>query len=195
MKTNISSQNRTSSNINAPSLRPAALFGRKKVGATLLSLGILVGLCGASLQASDPIGVFALVEKVVLEPSAAAPERIQIWGSFCLADETDPARNAYHSPQKGYLYFKLPAQKSEAAHKEWKDLANVAGTGQIIGFGSRFNPKPTIHKTDDKPKSPESYPVAFGLVTSKQRRSDYGPFKQLLATSSKAPADATSEKK
>jgi len=32
-------------------------------------------------RASDPTGGFALVEKIVFEPSEAAPERVKIWGA------------------------------------------------------------------------------------------------------------------
>ncbi|HWN99480.1 MAG TPA: hypothetical protein VNS63_09445, partial [Blastocatellia bacterium] len=34
---------------------------------------------------SDWTGVYARVDKVVFEPNAGAPERIQIWGAFALA--------------------------------------------------------------------------------------------------------------
>src|SRR4029434_2120816 len=63
-------------------------------------------LTGTSARASDPIGVFAKIDKVVLEPNDTAPERIQLWGSFCLADDKD--RDSYLAPQKGYLFYKLP---------------------------------------------------------------------------------------
>ena len=159
------------------------------MGWSLLSLGIFFGLSGACLRASDPIGVFALVDKVALEPNAIAPASIQIWGSFSLADDRDPARDAYKSPQKGYLYYKLPDEKADAARKEWKDLAAVAGTGQVIGFGSRFGPKATVRSAGQKPQNPDVYSVAFGLVKSNQRRSDYGPIKQLLSLSHKEHTD------
>lgn len=155
---------------------------------SLLSLGIFFGLSGACLQASDPIGLFALVDKVALEPNTTAPERIQIWGSFSLADDND--RDTYKSPVRGYLYYKLPDEKADAARKEWKDLAAIAGTGQVIGFGSRFAPKGTVRSAEKKPQNPDVYPVAFGLVKSNQRRSEYGPIKQLLSLPHKEHTDA-----
>jgi hypothetical protein len=158
------------------------------VGWSLLSLGIFFGLSGACLRASDPIGVFAIVDKVALEPNTPTPERIQIWGSFSLADEKD--RDAYKSPQRGYLYYKLPEEKADAARKEWKDLAAIAGTGQVIGFGSRFAPKATVRSAGQKPENPDVYPIAFGLVKSSQRRSDYGPIKELLSLPRKEHEDA-----
>jgi hypothetical protein len=190
MKINIQSSNRTHSETHTTRHPLTTFLRRNKVGWSLLSLGIFLGLSGAGLRASDPIGVFALVDKVTLEPDATAPERIQIWGSFSLADDKDPARDAYKSPQKGYLYYKLPDEKADAARKEWKDLAAIAGTGQVIGFGSRFATKGTVRSAEIKPQNPDVYPVAFGLVKSNQRRSDYGPIKQLLSLPHKEHSDS-----
>ncbi|MCI0534101.1 MAG: hypothetical protein L0Z50_02620 [Verrucomicrobiales bacterium] len=188
MKTNIQSSDRSHSQTHT-TRHLISFLRRNKVGWSLLSLGIFFGLSGACLQASDPIGVFALVDKVALEPNTTAPERIQVWGSFCLADDKDPARYAYKSPPKGYLYYKLPDEKTDAARKEWKDLAAIAGTGQVIGFGSRFAPKGTVRSAGQKPENPDVYSIAFGLVKSNQRRSDYGPIKQLLSLPHKEHTD------
>src|SRR5688572_27086158 len=40
---------------------------------------LLVGAATAA-RASDPNGIYAFVDRVVVEPSEAAPERIQVWG-------------------------------------------------------------------------------------------------------------------
>ncbi|MCA1660297.1 MAG: hypothetical protein LC642_07155, partial [Verrucomicrobiaceae bacterium] len=53
--------------------------------AWLSGLAMVFGVI-ASTSASDLVGVYAFIEKVVLEPSDAAPERIQLWGGFALAD-------------------------------------------------------------------------------------------------------------
>src|SRR5689334_1269098 len=65
--------------------------------------------------ASDPTGVFALIDKVVLEPNDTAPERIQVWGAFAVAEQKDrdPNRDAYKAAEKGYLYFSLPSEKAD----------------------------------------------------------------------------------
>src|SRR5215211_7092787 len=89
-------------------------FLRLKFPALLLTA--IFALAGTSLRASDPIGAFARIDRVVLEPNENAPERIQLWGSFCLADPKD--RDGYLAPEKGYLYYKLPVDKSDAARKE-----------------------------------------------------------------------------
>src|SRR5688572_1073853 len=136
-------------------------------------------LLQSSALASDPIGVFALIDKVVFEPSEAAPERIQVWGAFALADRKD--RDAYKVPEQGYVYFSLPSEKAEAARKEWKDLKNAAGKNEVIGFGSRYESKTTVRKSDAKVADPDPYVVGWGMVKMSQRSKDYPPIKALLA--------------
>jgi hypothetical protein len=123
--------------INSQSSRTTG--SRWKLPALLLAAVLVLG--GVSVRASDPIGVFAKIDKVVLEPNDNVPDRVQLWGSFCLADQKD--RDSYLPPQKGFLYYKLPAEKSEAARKEWNDLKATAGTGTVIGFGSRHGAQRT----------------------------------------------------
>ena len=101
---------------------------------------------------SDWIGVYARIDKVVLEPNATAPERIQIWGAFALATKDD--RNNYDPAQRGYLYYSLRPGKEEQCRKEWADLKALAATGQIIGFGAR-NQASRLRKADDKPAEPD----------------------------------------
>jgi hypothetical protein len=105
---------------------------------------------GRMPQASGPVGIYGIVEKVVFEPNEQAPERIQVWGAFAYADGALAPRGAgdralsVSQARRGYLYFKLPAvipgfteqSQVEAAKREWADLKAVAGTGQAIAFGS-----------------------------------------------------------
>ena len=153
----------------------------------VLLLAAVFVLAGTSVRASDPIGVFAKIDKVVLEPNDTSPERIQLWGSFCLADAKD--RNSYLAPEKGYLYYKLPAEKSEAALKEWNDLKATAGSGNVIGLGSRFVAKAKVRSANEKPENADVYPVAFGLVKSSQRGSSYAPIKALQADTAKKSSE------
>jgi hypothetical protein len=129
--------------------------------------------------ASDPTGVFARIDKVVLEPNDTAPERIQVWGAFSMAQGRSGEQ--YESPKTGYLYYKLPAEKADVARKEWADLKSVAGKHEIIGFGTRFEEKGRIRQAVDKVANPDAYPLGWGLVKMKDRHTDYAPIKQLLA--------------
>lgn len=126
---------------------------------------------------SDWIGIYARIDKVVLEPGGAAPERIQIWGAFALASKKD--RNTYEPAQRGYLYYSIKPGKEEVCRKEWTDLKAIAGTGQIIGFGGRDMPPGRLRKTEDKVADPDVYPVGWGLTKMSDRGSEYGPIREL----------------
>jgi len=152
-------------------------FSFLKLPAVLLTAAFALVVTGTSVRASDPICVFAKIDKVVLEPNDSSPDRIQLWGSFCVADSKD--NNSYLPPQKGYLYYKLPETNSEAARTEWNDLKAVAGSGDVIGFGSRRVQHPKLRDAKEKPENPDPYSVGFGLVKANQRSASYGPIKAL----------------
>ncbi len=124
---------------------------------------------------SDPIGIFARVDKVVFEPNAEAPERIQVWGAFALASKQG---GAYEPVQRGYLYYSLKPGKEEVCRKEWADLKAIAGTDQIVGIGRRYEPT-RLRKATDKPADPDVYPVGYGLAKVSDRSSDYPPIRDL----------------
>jgi len=133
--------------------------------------------------ASDPVGIYAFVDRVVLEPSDGSPERVQVWGGFALAEGRG---YEYAAAQRGYMYFTLKPGEEEICRKEWTDLKSVAGTGQIVAFGTRHKPKGTIRKADAKVEKPDVYPTGFGLTKIKQK--DYAPVKGLLELQKTKPA-------
>ena len=102
-----------------------------------------------SIRASDFIGVYAVVERVVLEPSEAAPQRIQIWGAFALSDGKSGSN--YGTAQRGYLYYECPAGRETVCRTEWTDLKSVAGKDTGVGFGARYKATGRIRKADEKP--------------------------------------------
>jgi len=128
---------------------------------------------------SDFAGIYAMIDRVILEPSEAAPERIQIWGAFAMSQPED--RNNYMPPERGYLYYSLVAGKESVCRAEWADFKAIAGTGQVIGFGARDNPKGRLRKAAEKAASPSPYPVAWGLTRMSQRPSNYEPVIALRA--------------
>jgi hypothetical protein len=109
-----------------------------------LAILLMLTLTAARAQASDPIGIYALIDRVVIEPSDAQPERVQIWGAFSVAMRQ--FGDQYSPPVRGYLYYQLPAEKATAAKAEWADMQKVAGTGQIIAFGGRHQQFGKIHR-------------------------------------------------
>ena len=145
-----------------------------------LNMGLLLGVMlfvfvfvSAKSMASEIVGIYALVDKVIFEPNEQSPERIQIWGS--IATSRDPA-----AAKRGYLYFRAPFPNDlrAAALKEWKDLKAVAGSGQAVAFGQHyfyFDPSqrtaadayvkalPRIRPQSEKPDTPDGYPLNIGI--------------------------------
>lgn len=139
----------------------------------------VLGLSAAGALGSDPVGIYALVDKVVFEPSDSAPERIQVWGAFALAEG---GGYKYAAGKRGIMYFKLKPGEEEICRKEWNDIKSVAGTGQIVAFGTRYDPKGSIYSTTAKLEKPDVYPVGFGLTKiTKRTKDDYAPIKDLRA--------------
>ena len=51
-----------------------------KPGKKVIGLAAAAALCMVvGVKASDPVGVYAMVERVVFEPSEAAAKSVQIW--------------------------------------------------------------------------------------------------------------------
>jgi hypothetical protein len=152
--------------------------------ATRIFLTVLILILATSaLQASGLVGIYAVVSKVVFEPNDKAPERIQIWGAFTLVDGGTGSGGKTLTPQRGYMYFALPAEAEGAngrntALKEWADFKAIAGTNQAVAFARIFyfgaftddlisrlprsgNP---IRLGSAKPASPTIYPLNMGLT-------------------------------
>ena len=104
-------------------------------------------LASPALFASGLFGFCGIVEKVQFEPDDAKAERIRVFGAFAssIADEQGRVRGFgltvdFEIPaERGYLYFTMPTAASPAVvellHREWRDIAAVAGTGEAICFG------------------------------------------------------------
>jgi hypothetical protein len=125
---------------------------------------LAIAACVGIAYASGPIAVYALVDKVAFEPGADKPDRIRISGVFITAEEG--STDVYSAPQRGYLYFALPAGNEELARREWADLKSIAGSRQVVGLGSIWYGKARarVRKADEEAKSPDDYPLGNGLV-------------------------------
>ena len=127
--------------------------------------GIAVALVAAGtlaipVRASDPLGVFCIVEKVVFEPGDC-PVRAQVWGACAVAN---PRTGAFEPASKGYFYYSVPTGKEDVARAEWMDLKTVAGTGAIVGFAGRSMPAGRFRRVSEKPASPDTYPLNTGVI-------------------------------
>jgi hypothetical protein len=136
-------------------------FDMKRSTVGLVVLGACIAL-GVVLQASDMVGVYGVVERVTLEPSEKAPERIQVWGAFSFADAKNGS--AYGPAARGYLYYSCPSGQESVCRKEWSDLKSVAGKSTAVGFGMRYKPTGRIRKADEKVASPDPYPIERGVI-------------------------------
>jgi len=130
----------------------------------------------ATPHASDPVCVYAKVDRVVIEPSAKAPETIQIWGVFAIARPDNGID--YEPAARGYLYYRVAAQP-DLVRREWNDLEQIAGTGQIVAFGSRWSGRPRLRQASEKPENPDRYSTSVG-VTKINGNTGYAPIRSLL---------------
>jgi hypothetical protein len=142
----------------------------KLIAATLVITATFAFLLlPGEILGSEQIGIYTIVERVVLEPNDQAPERIQLWGAFATSRDV---RNA----KRGYMYFALPTSQQATARKEWSDFKAIAGMGRAVGFGmQQFNRAPSkaaddyfaslnhIRPVSEKPQSPDVYPLNFGV--------------------------------
>jgi hypothetical protein len=137
-----------------------------------------VALCSAlPARGSGPVGVYAIVEKVVFEPNEAAAERVQVWGAFVYVEIGGSGGSLGTSPARpGYVYFKLPdlvpgfnESVIDAVRREWRDLKAVAGTGQPVAFGrwsyfGGFEGFELVRPAVLPPSAPETYRTGTGIV-------------------------------
>jgi hypothetical protein len=145
--------------------------------ASALALAALLAIA-APARASDPIGVYTLLEKVTLLPDGESPTGVVLEGAFAIsaADRGDD----YRPPRWGTLRFEIVPGKEDVCRREWADLAKLAGSGQVVGFGSRHRgAPPTLRAGGAKDAAPDPWPLGFGL--SRVRNVDWGPVRALLS--------------
>jgi hypothetical protein len=137
----------------------------KTIGAAVI--GAL--LMAAGVKASDPVGVYAIVERVVFEPSETAPRNVQIWGAFTAAVQPETRsykpEEAYGPVGRGYLYYTCAPAQLSSCTAEWNDLNSVAGKTEVVGFGTRWgSQKPRLRLVTETPASPDPYLMNVGVV-------------------------------
>jgi hypothetical protein len=124
---------------------------------------------------------YALVDKVVVEPSPDASPRVQILrvqisGVFLVRSSGRAA--SYEPPQRGYLHVTFPvSQTLSGVLDDWR---SAAGKRQIVGFYRRNSTKFSVRPPDETPNSPD---VGFTSQSPDLIRPDtqYLPVKSLLA--------------
>ena len=95
---------------------------------------VLVAAAGfGAAQAGGPPPVYVVVDKVTLEPSADAPDRVKISGSFVRL--ADARKYEYGKPVEGYVYLSLGGDAAKA-RAEWEAWRQAAGTGKVVAVGA-----------------------------------------------------------
>jgi hypothetical protein len=132
---------------------------------------VWLGIATVAIWASGQSGIYAVIEKVTVEPPTGPAERIQVWGAFAIMERDGQGFTSYvfRKPARGYMYFAVPAgANAENARREWKDLASLAGTKQAVAFGYwdqyRGDSMPTVRAADAKPANPDPYLTNVGLT-------------------------------
>lgn len=141
----------------------------------LLACALL--LVASVAPASPPMGLYAVIEKVVFEPNDSGPERVQIWGLFARALD---GGNQYSAPAYGYIYLHAQRGEENIARNEWNDLKKLAGTGQCVAFASYYKQGFNlvhVRQPGTPPEKSEPYPISMGLI---RLRATAFPAKEIL---------------
>ena len=130
-----------------------------------LSLILVTGATVAPTppRLSDPIGIYGIIDKVVLLPDTTNPTAIQVWGVFSLSENVGGDR--YKPAQRGYLYFAMDQSRTQQIRAEWADLQSLAGNGQPAGFGAKYSKTPPrLRCPTETPANPDPYTTNIGVV-------------------------------
>jgi hypothetical protein len=123
-----------------------------------LMVTVLALVFEASAWAGGLPPVYVVVDKVVLEPNADAPERIRIEGSFVRFE--NGKEYIYGKPVEGYVYLSLKPGKEKECREEWTKWQKAAGTGKVVGVGSSLVAGSfltvKIRKLDEKTDRPDA---------------------------------------
>ena len=118
-------------------------------------------LFASHARVSDPVGVYAVVDRVIVEGDTANPSAIQVWGAFAISDGT--SGDGYLPAQVGYLYYAPNPTNRPATLAEWRDLRSVAGTQKAVGLGGRYFKNGRVRPASERPSAPDVYPLGIGL--------------------------------
>ena len=135
-----------------------------------IAAALLLSLAPAAVFAKNvSIGIYGVIGRVTFEPDGTSPNLVRISGVFVVP--ISPSSGEYKTPQRGYLYFRIRPGMERATRKDWDELNNSTGTGQVVGFGQYWVPNPddpygnphhslevTVHP-DNEAASADVYPL------------------------------------
>jgi hypothetical protein len=143
-------------------------------------LAAAVVLLGGTARASGPLAVVAVVDRVVPEPSAGTPERLQVWGTFVFAQDEG---RSYAPPAYGYLYYAPQPAEEEAWRRAAADLSKLAGSGQVVGWGDTDLDRNLgrVRRPGERPDRPDPFPEGNSLHRLRAD-STFAPVRALATT-------------
>jgi hypothetical protein len=118
----------------------------------------------ASNPRSDPISIYAVIDRVVMTPDTNKPTAIQVWGAFSVS--ANRVGDNYSPAARGYLLLRMDPSKERQTLAEWNDLRRVAGTREIVGFGAKYaqTGAARVRCATEPPFKPDLYTINIGLV-------------------------------
>jgi len=147
---------------------------------------LLLSLTPAAIIAKEGsnIGIYAVVDQVTFDKDGPTPNLVRISGVFVVP--VPMSSGLYKTPQRGYLYFRIPPAAEESARKDWNKLRADAGTGHVVGFAYYWvsnpsdpggNPHHSLEvrvRTEGDAAPPEIYPLTHpnGIVKAGDRDFD-----------------------
>ena len=136
---------------------------------TVAALAIALLVSSIGLRASDPVGVYGIIDRVTVTSAADGSATVQLWGAFVVALVPRPSgtykpEDAYGKVAKGYLLFRCPAFSGSTCSNEVNDLKALAGTGEVAGFGAAWRTPPRVRPNEEPAKGPDPYEVNVGVV-------------------------------
>jgi MYXO-CTERM domain-containing protein len=135
----------------------------RHVLATICAVSISLGFASTA-SATTIVNVVCDVEKVVLEPDATAPTRIQIHGVFALA-EGGPGK-PYSAAKRGYLYLACPAGREADCKTHFLDIQKAIGDVRCAGIGQAGEALPTVRAEGVTPTAADTYSFGLGVMMS-----------------------------
>jgi hypothetical protein len=137
----------------------------------------------SAVQASDPCGIYARIDKVEVGPDSDKPTWVKVWGDFIIIKTSGRLEDA----SRGYMYFSIVKNKEQHCRIEWSDLQEIATTSHYVAFGSVHSEKlnrpetgapppddawPRIYGKADKAPKPFPYPLNLGVSRLRTRPGD-----------------------
>ena len=141
------------------------------------------------------VGVYALIDQIALDQDDRLTTTVRISGIFMIPEWMSSGE--YKTPQRGYLYFRIPSGNEQSARNELNQLKAFAGTGQVVGFALYWVPNPNDprgnphHSLEVRVRAsgdtaePDVYPIPYpkGIVTAGDPNFDVAIAAKLQKTS------------